>query len=63
MGDAAWGEIDIAPPGSVDGAGDSNELVVDAEAADEVEDGGAFGSEGVWAAFEEDAAVIEDDEL
>lgn len=63
VGDAAWGKIDIAASGSIEGAGDSNELVVDAEAADEVEDGGAFGSESAWAAFEEDAAVIEDDEL
>jgi len=37
--------------------------MVDAEAADEFEDGGALGSEGAWTAFEEDAAIIEDDEL
>lgn len=63
MRDAAWGKIDIAPSGSVGGTGNSDELVVYAKAADQVEDGGTFGSESAGAAFEEDAAAIEDDDL
>jgi len=62
VGDTTWGKVDIAVSGSVCGAGNSDELMVDVKVADEAEDGGALGSESAWAALDEDAVVVVDDD-